>query len=90
MGMLTATIEPILFEGKIADHFSARLTFYDLLANKCELFVKVISYIEEAGAYYTETWNVPESVLQNWGTDDTILLQAYADEKGFTIISFEQ
>jgi len=90
MNRLVANIEPILFEGKMADSFSARVTYYDLLAKNCEMFIKVVSNIEQAGAYYTETWQVPEATLQNWGADDTVLLQAYADEKGFTITSFEQ
>lgn len=86
--MLIAYTEPMLYQDKIATKLLARVTFYDLRAKRCELFVKVSN--ETDGSYYTEDWSVPESVLGTWGTDDTVLLQSYADEKGFIITSFEE
>jgi hypothetical protein len=91
MGALQAYIEPTTYKGKIINNFSVKVTYYDLLSRNCELYIKIASNIgENTGVFFTETWKVPEIVLQNWGIDDTILLQAYADEKEFTIISFEQ
>ena len=85
--MLATNIEPVLFEGEIATQLLTRVTFYDMMAQRCSLYFKAVN--DSKGAYYTETWEVPPSVLANWGTDDTILVQALADDKGFTIISFE-
>lgn len=86
--MLIAHTEPLLYQDKIATKLLARVTFYDLRARRGEMFIKVSN--ETDGSYYTEYWSIPQSVLENWGTDDTILLQAFANEKGFIITSFEQ
>ena len=83
--MLTTNIEPIQFEGKTATRIVTRVDFYDMQAQRCNLFFKATN--DEDGAYYIETWQVPESVLENWGTDDMVLVQALADDKGFTIIN---
>jgi len=82
--MLTTHIEPILFEGKIATQLLTRIDFYDMQSQRCNLFFKVSN--SEDGAYYIETWEVPQSVLVNWGTDDNVIVQALAENKGFTII----
>ena len=82
--MLRSNIEPVLFKDKIATLILARVDFYDLQGQRCILFFKAAN--NEDGAYYTETWEVPSTTLENWGTDDTILLQALADEKGFVLI----
>jgi hypothetical protein len=82
--MLTTNIEPILFEGKIATRLLTRIDFYDMQAQRCNLFFKVAN--DRDGAYYIETWDVPPSVLENWGTDDAVIVQALAENKGFTII----
>ena len=73
-----------MFEGKIATRLMTAICFYDMKAQRCNLVFKVAN--DEDGAYYVETWKVPPSVLENWGTDDTIIIQALADDKGFTII----
>lgn len=87
--MLRANIESILYEGKTATQVGARVSSYDMKGRNCELVYKMIN--EEDGAYYIGTWKVtPTSVLESWGTDDTVLIQALADDKGFTITSFIQ
>ena len=82
--MLRTNIEPILYEGKIATQIATRVDMYDMQAQRCILFFKLTN--DTDGAYFVDTWQVPPSVLADWGVDDTVLVQALADEKGFTII----
>ena len=82
--MLITYIEPILFYGKIANQISTRVNYYDMKSKRCYIYLKVSN--ETDGVYYTETWEVPEEILINWGTDDMVIVQALANDKGFTII----
>lgn len=87
--MLKANVEPKECEGEIAYQLWAEVSYYDLGAGGCKLRYKLIN--ENGGAYFVDFWYVePESVLQNWGTDDTTLIQTLADYKGLTITSFTE
>lgn len=82
--MLRTNIEPILYEGKVATRILTRVDLYDMRAQRCILYFKMAN--DEDGAYHIETWEVPSTILSGWGTDDAVLVQALADEKGFAII----
>ena len=74
---------PSTVEGETIHKVGARILIYDLDSSRCEVYFKLFN--EDGGAYYVETWTPPLSVLENWGTDDTIIFQAIADYKGFTL-----
>lgn len=64
------------------------IAYYDLESKKCELYYKYFN--ETHGVFRTGRWYVePQSVLDGWGTDDTIILQAFANYKNFIVTSFE-
>jgi hypothetical protein len=37
---------------------------------------------------YSETYKLAPSVLQSWGTDDKVIVQAVASDKGLTITGY--
>jgi hypothetical protein len=81
--MVKIETNPTLVEGQIINKVGARIVNYDLDSHRCIVHFKLISDI--VGTYYIENWDVPTSILENWGTDDNIIFQAIADYKGFTL-----
>ena len=81
--MVKIETNPTLVEGEIIYKVGARISLYDLDSNRCEIYFKLFN--EDGGVYYVETWLPSPSILQNWGTDDTVIFQAIADYKGFTL-----
>ena len=81
--MVKIETNPTLVEGQIVNRVGARIFNYDLDSNRCEVYFALMN--NDIGGYYSETWDIPSSVLNNWGTDDTIIFQAIADYKGFTL-----
>jgi len=75
--------EPSLVEGNIIEKVGARVLLYDLDSRRCEVLFKLIN--SEGMVFCMETWDVPSTVLENWGYDDTAIFQAIADYKGFTL-----
>jgi hypothetical protein len=57
---------------------------YDLQSQNCILYW----YISDINGnnIYSGNYNVPPSVLENWGHDDSVIIQSLANDNGFTII----
>lgn len=85
--MLSASISPTVFEGKTITKLFVRIDYYDLKSRFCHAFYK--AYNDNDGAYFVGRWQVPENVVQNWGSDDSVIIQALADDKNLTIISID-
>jgi len=75
--------EPSLVEGNIIEKVGARVLLYDLDSQRCEVLFKLFN--NEGMVFCMETWYVPSTALENWGYDDTVIFQAIADYKGFTL-----
>jgi len=74
---------PTIVEGHTIKYVGARIQTYDLDSRRCEILFKLFD--EDYMSFHSEVWNPDESVLQNWGIDDTVIFQAIADYKGFTL-----
>lgn len=85
--MLSANISPTIFEGKTITKLFVRINYYDLKSRFCYAFYK--AYNDDDGAYFVGNWQVPEDIVQNWGSDDSIIIQALADDKNLTITSID-
>jgi hypothetical protein len=75
--------EPSLVEGNIIEKVGARVLLYDLDSQRCEILFKLFN--SEGMVFCMEMWDVPPTALENWGYDDTVIFQAIADYKGFTL-----
>lgn len=85
--MLIANTEPIQYFNETAVQVGATVMAYDMVAQNCTLYYVLLDSNESV--IYNDKWEVtPTSVLEQWGTDDTILLQALANDKGYIITSF--
>jgi hypothetical protein len=86
--MLIANIEPVQAPKGIGVKLGTTITFYDMKAKNVMvdyfLFNESMSYVDHRVLEITDP-----TVLENWGTDDTIIAQAVADIQGYTITSFE-
>ena len=86
--MLIANIEPVQAPKGIGTKLGATIIFYDMVAKN----VTVDYFIFNEGGSYVDHRKldiVDSNVLNNWGTDDTVIIQAIADLQGYTIILFE-
>jgi len=85
--MLIANIEPVQYFNQTATKLTCYVTYYDMKAMNCTLYWNLLNSGESM--IFNDIWHLPPEVLQNWGSDDTYLLQALADKMEFTITSFE-
>ena len=81
--MVKIETNPTLVEGQIINRVGARIINYDLDSFRCIVHFKLMC--DTVGTYYVENWDIPTSILENWGTDDNVIFQAIADYKGFTL-----
>lgn len=85
MGLL-ASITPVSILNKQASYIRASVARYELDAKEC--FVKY-DLLSSTGEYvYGETYKLSASVLQTWGTDDKVIIQAIASDRGMTITGY--
>ena len=83
---LLVSIQPTNILDKTANYMRVSIARYDLKGTDC---VARFDLLDSTGAYvYGETMSIPSSVLQSWGTDDTIIPQAIASAKGLTITGY--
>lgn len=86
--MLIANIEPVYAPKGIGVKLGVTIVFYDMKAQNVVvdyfLFNENMSYVDHRKLEISDP-----NILNNWGTDDTIIAQAVADIQGYTIISFE-
>lgn len=74
---------PTIVDGHTIKYVSARVMIYDLDSQRCEVHFKLFD--ENFMVFHLETWNVPPQFLENWGIDDTVIFEAIANYKGFTL-----
>ena len=79
--MLKVRIQPVAGFGKTAVFAGIRLMHYDLLSKNASC---TFNLYEEAGEYFTtKVVNMTSEELENWGTDDMVLVDAILDKEGF-------
>jgi hypothetical protein len=83
---LVASITPISILNKQAIYLSAYVLRYDLQAKNCKVRYELLS--TGSGLLYSEDYDVPESVLATWGTDDKVIIQSVATDKNLTITGY--
>jgi hypothetical protein len=82
---LTANITPVQILNQSANILSTYITNYGLNSINCDAYWWLTN--ESGVTLYQDSWIVPQEVLATWGTDDTVIIDALAEAKGFTIIS---
>ena len=83
---LKASITPVSFLNEQAVYLSAYILRYDLQAINC--VARCEFWNVSSSLLYSEDYQVPESVLATWGTDDKIILQSIATDKNLTITGY--
>ena len=83
---LVTSITPISILNKQAIYLSAYVLRYDLQAKNCKVRYELLS--TGSGLLYSEDYDVPESVLATWGTDDKVIIQSVATDKNLTITGY--
>jgi len=82
---LSANITPVQIVNQTANILSTYITSYGLNSTNCEAYWWLTN--ESQAVIYEGKWDVPQEVLATWGIDDTVIIDALAEAKGFTIIS---
>jgi hypothetical protein len=82
---LSANITPVQIVNQTANILSTYVINYGLNSTNCETYWWLTN--ESGAVIYEGKWDVPQEVLATWGTDDTVIIDALAEAKGFTIIS---
>lgn len=82
---LTASITPVQIVNQTANILSTYITNYGLNGVNCKVYWWLTN--ESQAIIYEGSWDVPQEVLATWGTDDTVIIDALAEAKGFTIVS---
>jgi hypothetical protein len=83
---LVASITPVSILNKQAIYLSAYVLRYDLQSKSCKVRYELLS--TGSGLLYSEDYDVPESVLATWGTDDKVIIQSVATDKNLTITGY--
>jgi hypothetical protein len=83
---LVASITPVSILNKQAIYLSAYVLRYDLQSKDCKVRYELLS--TGSGLLYSEDYDVPESVLATWGTDDRVIIQSVATDKNLTITGY--
>lgn len=79
--MLKVRIQPVTGFGKTAVFAGIRLMHYDLLSKNASC---TFNLYEEEGEYFTtKVVNMTSDELENWGTDDMVLVDAILTKEGF-------
>jgi len=81
---LTVQIQPVQILTKTATKLSAYVINYDLESQICVIYWWLSD--ENNNRLYESNYNVPPDIIQNWGHDDSIIIQSLANDNGFTII----
>lgn len=82
---LVANITPVQITNSTATILSTYVTRYGLNSMNCTTYWWLTN--ETEAVIYEGNWDVPQEVLATWGTDDTVIIYALAEAKGFNIIS---
>jgi hypothetical protein len=83
---LKASITPVSILNQQAVYLSAYVLRYDLQATQCNVRYNLLNI--SGSILYNEDYEVPENVLTTWGTDDKVIIQSIATDKGLTITGY--
>ncbi len=79
--MLKVRIQPVTGFGKTAVFAGVRLMHYDLLSKNASC---TFNLYEEEGEYFTtKVVNMTSEELEDWGTDDLVLVDLILTKEGF-------
>ena len=81
--MNTIQIQPVSIINQSATQLSAYVIHYDLNAQNCTLYWTLNT--ADGISLYSGNWTVPAEILAEWGTDDTVIINALAAANGFVI-----
>jgi len=82
---LTANITPVQVIDQTATQLSTYIINYDLTGQNCTTYWSISD--ASGSRVYDGNWNVPQEVLATWGTNDSVIIEALAEAKGFEIIN---
>ena len=85
MGLI-ANIEPVQILNKTGVKLSGIVTAYDLTGKNCRMSWWLLD--DSGNKIYESVYSVSSSVLETWGTDDKVLLQAVANSEKIIITSY--
>jgi hypothetical protein len=81
--MNTVQIQPVTIVNQTANQLYAYVIHYDLNAQNCNLFWSLNN--SDGVSLYSSNWSVPADVLAQWGSDDSVIINALAAANGFVI-----
>jgi hypothetical protein len=84
--MAVAQIQPVQIINNTATQLSSYVINYDLTGQSCELYWWLSD--SNNNMLFTGNYAVPSSILQSWGTNDNLIIDSLAADKGFTITSY--
>ena len=85
MGLI-ASITPVSILNKQASYVRVSILRYDLQATECMVRYDLLD--STTAFVYSETYKLAPSELQSWVTDDKVIVQAVASDKGLTITGY--
>lgn len=83
---LKASITPVSILNQQAVFLSAYVLQYDLQATQCIVRYNLLN--TSGSVLFNDDYEVPESVLATWGTDDKVIIQSIAAAKNITITGY--
>lgn len=82
---MTVDIKDVQILDKQANKLSARVIMYDLSGSSATVYWWLSN--SESTNLYDGNCELGEEVVENWGLDDMVILEAVADKMGFEVIS---
>ena len=83
---LVASISPVPVINKQAIYLNAYILRYDLQSTYCTARYNLLGV--SGSLLFSEDYEVPPEVLATWGTDDKVIIQSIAADKGLTITGY--
>ena len=84
--MAVTQIQPVQIINNTATQLSSYVINYDLAGQSCELYWWLSD--SDDNTLFTGNYTVPPSILQSWGTNDNLIIDSLATDKGFIITSY--
>jgi len=81
---LTVNIQPVQVIQNSGTTLSAYVIHYDLSGQNCRLYWNLSD--DDGDTIYDGNYDVPSDILNNWGSDDMVIMSSLANAMGFVII----
>lgn len=83
--MLLAQISPINLIDEQGVYLGCKVRSYDLVS-RCTVVYYIFSLTGKM--LYSKTHDIDSQIISTWGTDDRVIIESVAQDKGLTILSY--